>query len=223
MLLPMLAVAVGCNGTGESELRPFSSDAVGDPDLRSGALRGVDRITAMTLLAGTRGATGSRTADAARGVVRLGESLRLRGRSALSQRLESLSKGKPGPWRVISLFSAADPKRPGTLETVRFRVDAKPMRRMASVPGYDFAAMDDMRAHTSTADFTPRRGFLDELAAGRRQIAQIGVVCGRGRNATLVASPGAACASRTWAFESENSPCGRVLVRPRGVRRAWWC
>ena len=59
-------------------------------------------------------------------------------------------------------------------ETIRFRVDANPMRRIESVPVYNVPATDGMRAGTGTVDFAPKRGFLDELAAGKQLIVQAG-------------------------------------------------
>ena len=48
------------------------------------------------------------------------------------------------------------------------------MWQMESVCVFDFSAIDVMRSRTNTADFTPRRGLLDELTAGKRLIVQVG-------------------------------------------------
>lgn len=59
-------------------------------------------------------------------------------------------------------------------DTMRVRVDKYTMREFEAVRVYDRPASDSMRSYTSTVDFVPRRGFLEELAAGQRLIVQIG-------------------------------------------------
>ena len=68
----------------------------------------------------------------------------------------------------------ADRQERGNTDSVRIRVDRYAMREFEAVEVYDRPASDSMRSHTSTGDFVPQRGFLEELAAGEGLIVQIG-------------------------------------------------
>ena len=68
----------------------------------------------------------------------------------------------------------ADRQERSNKDTVRVRVDKYEMREFEAVAVYDRPASEWMRAHTSTVDFAPERGFLEELAAGQGLIVQIG-------------------------------------------------
>ena len=83
---------------------------------------------------------------------------------------------QPSPDFTLSVKQARSERRrqQSATETVKVRVDRLPPRHLASVPVTDLAPIDDRPATTITWDVTPRRGFLRELAGGKRLVAQIG-------------------------------------------------
>lgn len=70
---------------------------------------------------------------------------------------------------------SAGQREAGNTESVRFRIDWHPMRS-ATVDTHDMSAEDafDGRAYTFTGQSTANRGFVYELRAGQRLIAQVG-------------------------------------------------